>query len=81
MENNCTQCKHAKRHWLFGWQFASCEAPQNKTTNLVTGLQVYRFSKYCDVQRSAGDVGDCATVGRWFEQKDRRTIWMRVFGA
>jgi hypothetical protein len=80
MEHLCTDCKHCKRHWLFGMHFATCESPQNKRTELVTGRKTYKFSKHADVQRT-GDVGDCSDAGRWFEPKERRTIWMRVFGA
>ena len=31
----CSDCKHAHRHWLFGWDFAECRHPDSvrKTSN------------------------------------------------
>ena len=80
MEKTCKACKHAKRDLIFGWEFATCEAPQNKKINLVSGRHAYKFSKYAEVQR-VGDLGDCGEAGRWFEQRHPRTTWLRVFGA
>lgn len=78
MENPvCKNCEYAKRDW-FGWQFATCEAPENIQVDPVTGAtDVYKFSKYCSVQRR-GDVGDCADVGRWFKPKQRRSFLDRL---
>lgn len=75
----CRNCEHSRRHFVFGWEFATCEAPQNKRVNPVTGKQSYRYAKYCDVQR-IGDVGDCAPVGRWFTPT-RKPVWMKALGA
>ena len=80
MEKLCTDCEHSRRDWFFGWEFATCEAPQNKTIRLLDGKPEYKFAKFCDVQRKYGDIGDCSPSGKWFEPK-RTTFFMRLLKA
>lgn len=81
MERICKDCRHYKKEFMITAEFAICEAPQNKKASPVTGGATYKFSRFCNVLR-VGDIGDCAPVGRWFEQKPPRVFWMRLlFGA
>lgn len=74
----CKDCEHSRRDLLRGWSFATCEAPQNKVIDPVSGKLEYRLWKYCDVQRT-GDTGDCSKVGRWFTPT-RKPVWLKLLG-
>lgn len=67
----CKDCKHGKRDWLFGWQFAKCKAHVISNIDLVSGTTkpIY-LETYCDVQRKyEGDY--CGVEARLFEPKKK----------
>ena len=74
----CVNCKWCKKPGLFlrlfsGLEFATCEAPGNTITDLVTGNRSYRWT-YCSThRRSINDDtiidNDCGKIGRFFEKK------------
>lgn len=64
----CKDCKHSKRDFFFGWQFAKCGAPSISKFDLITGKPLY--SSYCEVQRKfKGDC--CGPEGTKFVQKEK----------
>ena len=77
----CTDCKHFRSSWFLRNRLGTCESPQNVTISLVDRSKSYKYSRFADVQRSHGDVGDCSPSGKWFEGKDMRTMWARLVDA
>lgn len=61
----CKDCKHSKRDWLFGYQFAKCCAhPRTSAEDAVKGKTGFF---YCETMREF----DCGISGRDFEPKPR----------
>ncbi len=63
----CKDCLYAKRHWLFGWEFAKCHAPQLVTIELVTGKK--EFGQYCVNQRKFDFNNACGRSAKHFQPK------------
>jgi hypothetical protein len=70
----CEDCKHYKKDWLFGWfnsDLSTCEAPQNKKSDLITRKETYKYFKFCLVLRSVSLFDDmCGSEAKWFEDKN-----------
>lgn len=65
----CKDCQHAKRHWLFGWDFAKCRAPQLLKAHPVTGVTEADPS-YCVNQRKFDyEPLMCGPNAKFFEPK------------
>lgn len=62
----CKDCKHAKRNWLHGWEYAKCRrhAPE---ADPVTGKLVRRET-YCSNQRAFGNL--CGPDAVFFVSKN-----------
>lgn len=66
----CKDCKHGKRDWLFGWQFAKCKAYVISDVNLVSGKQTKVYEEtYCENQRKY-EFG-CGPKAKRFEPKQK----------
>lgn len=65
----CRDCKHAKRHWLFGWGMATCTSSFAKDTNRQTG-KTGQLS--CEVMRC---VGDCGKDGSLWKTRAQGRRW------
>lgn len=62
----CKDCRHGKRDWLFGWEFAKCRAPQTAEMNLVDG---HAEPRYCENQRKFDLPSTCGAAGKFYEPK------------
>lgn len=72
----CKDCKHSKRDWLFGWQFAKCRAYPISDVDLVTGKKTTVYEQtYCDNQRK-NYTFNCGPQAKHFEPK-KKVWWMK----
>jgi len=68
----CKDCKHGKRDWLFGWQFAKCRAYPISDVDFVSGKKTTVYEKtYCEVQRKFERL--CGRSAKLFEPKNK--VW------
>ena len=63
----CKECKHSKRDWVLGWEYAKCGAAQASGIDLVAGKTLY--TSYCSVQRNHSSC--CGKDAKFFEEKKK----------
>lgn len=66
----CKDCKHGKRDWLFGWQFAKCRVRVISNVDLVSGKNTVMYDEtYCENQRKYNT--GCGPQANKFEPKEK----------
>jgi len=69
----CKDCKHSKRDWFWGWQFAKCRVRVISNVDLVSGKKTVMYDEaYCENQRKYS----CGINAKLFEPKEKRcSLW------
>jgi hypothetical protein len=72
----CKDCKHGKRDWLYGWQFAKCKAFPISDVDLVSGKKTTVYEEtFCENQRRVSF--RCGPHAKLFEEKEKKVWWMK----